>query len=109
MRDANGELRAWVSRFLDWLSIEKGYSRNTVLSYGYDLERYREFLEENLFLDIAQAQPFNIREYLFHLRSRGLSTRSMERHLAAIKQFHRFLCREGYLKSDCTSISNFKV
>jgi integrase/recombinase XerD len=110
MRDANGELRAWVSRFLDWLSVEKGYSRNTVLSYGYDLERYREFLEENLFLDIAQAQPFNIREYLFHLRSRGLSTRSMERHLAAIKQFHRFLCREGYLKSDCTSnLDRFKV
>ncbi|RJP25871.1 MAG: site-specific tyrosine recombinase XerD [Candidatus Abyssobacteria bacterium SURF_5] len=110
MQGENGGLEDWIQRFLDWLTIEKGYSRNTVLSYGYDLARYREFLEETLFLDIAQVQPFNIREYLFSLRSRGLSTRSMERHLAAIKQFHRFLCREGFLRADCTSnLDRFKV
>jgi integrase/recombinase XerD len=110
MQDANGKLETYIQQFLAWLSVEKGYSENTVLSYGYDLERYREFLEENLFLDISQVQPYNIREYLFHLKNRKLSTRSLERHLAAIKQFHRFLCREGYLKRDCTSnLDRFKV
>jgi integrase/recombinase XerD len=108
--DGGTEMKAWIGRFLDWLNIEKGYSHNTVLSYGYDLERYREFVEEDLFLDISQVQGINIREYLFHLKGRGLSTRSMARHLATIKQFHRFLCREGYLKSDCTSnLDRFKV
>lgn len=110
MQESNGALKEYIDRFLAWLSVEKGYSGNTVLSYGYDLERYREFLEETLSLDISQMQPYNIREYLFHLRNRGLSTRSMARHLAAIKQFHRFLCREGLLKKDCTAnLDRFKV
>ena len=109
-RGKNGVLKELIEQFLAWLSVEKGYSRNTILSYGYDLERYREFIEDRLCTDISRIRATHIREYLFILKSRGLSTRSMERHRAAIKQFHRYLCRENYLKTDCTSnLDKFKV
>lgn len=109
-REKNGLLKELIEQFLAWLSVEKGYSRNTILSYGYDLERYREFIEDHLCINISRIRSTHIREYLFLLKSRGLSTRSMERHRAAIKQFHRYLCRENYLKADCTSsLDKFKV
>jgi integrase/recombinase XerD len=109
-RERDSALGKLIDQFLDWLSVEKGYSRNTILSYSYDLERYREFVEERLCLDASRIRATHIREYLFILKSRGLSTRSMERHRAAIKQFHRYLCRENYLRCDCTSnLDKFKV
>ncbi len=109
-REKSGELKELIEQFLAWLSVEKGYSRNTILSYSYDLERYREFIEDRLHTNISRIRGTHIREYLFIMKSRGLSTRSMERHRAAIRQFHRYLCRENYLKNDCTSnLDKFKV
>ncbi|UCD58314.1 MAG: site-specific tyrosine recombinase XerD [Candidatus Hydrogenedentota bacterium] len=109
-RDGNGRLQELIVRFLDWLSVEKGLSRNTVLSYGYDLKRYRMFVEEDCGVDISRIRRSNILDYLFTLRDRKLSSRSIARHLVSIKQFHRYICRENYLKNDCTSdLDRFKV
>jgi integrase/recombinase XerD len=41
--------------------------------------------------------------YLLGLREAGLSPRSVARHLAAIRQFHRFLVREGHSTDDPTA------
>ncbi|MBI5116771.1 site-specific tyrosine recombinase XerD [Candidatus Poribacteria bacterium] len=96
-------MRDLIAQFLAWLRVEKGLSKNTYLSYGYDLERYREFVEGYLRVNIADVTRRDIVDYLFILRERKLSSRSIARHVAAIKQFHRFLRREGHLKSDCTA------
>ncbi|MBI4831648.1 MAG: site-specific tyrosine recombinase XerD [Candidatus Lindowbacteria bacterium] len=96
-------MRGLIAQFLAWLGVEKGLSKNTLLSYGYDLERYREFIQEDVGADIAAITRRDIVDYLFILKDRKLSSRSIARHVAAIKQFHRFLHRENHLKSDCTS------
>lgn len=106
-RLALGEL---IAEFLAWLSVEKGLSENTVLSYGYDLEAYRRFIEEDLFVDISRMRRTDILDYLFTLQDRDLSSRSIARHLVAIKQFHRYLRRENHLDKDCSSnLDGFKI
>jgi len=106
----NCTVETLTERFLDWLRVEKGYPENTICSYRYDLLRYRAFIEEEFSGDIALVRRSDIGEHLLYLRERGLSPRSIERHRAAIKQFHRYLHRERYLKNDCTSnLDRFKV
>jgi integrase/recombinase XerD len=92
-----------IDGFLDWLRVEKGHPRNTVESYRYDLARYREFIEEEHGGDLADITRADIRDHLATLRENGLTPRSIERHLVAIKQFHRYLLQENHLGTDCTA------
>ncbi len=105
-----GKMRELIDEFLAWLSVERGLARNTVVSYAYDLEQYRAFVEDDRCIDISTVASRDIHDYLFCLKSRGLSTRSMERRLVSVKQFHRFLRRERRLPHDCTAnLDKFKV
>ena len=98
-----GSLSRLIEEFLDWLSVEKGHPKNTILSYGYDLERYREFVEGICGADISGIRRADIFDHLATLVERNLSSRSRERHLIAIKQFHRYLYEENHLQKDCTT------
>ena len=98
-----GSLSKLIEEFLNWLSVEKGHPKNTILSYGYDLERYREFVEGVCGADISEIRRADILDHLSTLVERNLSSRSRERHFVAIKQFHRYLCEENHLQKDCTA------
>lgn len=103
-------LKGLIAEFLAWIGVEKGLSKNTILSYGYDLEAYRTFVEDECCIDISRIGRTHILDYLFTLQDQKMSSRSIERHLVAIKQFHRYLVRENHLKKDCTSnMDGFKV
>ncbi len=104
-RDANGvgRLAGLIKEFLDWLSVEKGHPKNTILSYGYDLERYREFIENVRRTDISRISRADVLDHMATLQEKNLSSRSRSRHFAAIKQFHRYLYFENHLEKDCTA------
>lgn len=112
-RAGDNTLQGLIDQFFEWLSVEKGLSKNTILSYRYDLEQYRAFVEDDLGVDISEIRRTDIQDHLFSMKAREdrpLSSRSLARHLAAIKQFHRYLCRENHLKTDCTSnLDRFKT
>ena len=44
-------MEIYKEAFLDYLKVEKGLSRNTILSYGQDLKKYFEYLKEKNILD----------------------------------------------------------
>jgi integrase/recombinase XerD len=80
--------------FLEFLTVEKGLSSNTVLSYRRDLDRYL------LFLKRVQIQPLKAGEEdlirFIHRESRaGLGARSLARLIATLRSFHKFLVLEG--------------
>jgi integrase/recombinase XerD len=100
-RPRGGALSELIREFLNWLSVEKGHPKNTIRSYGYDLERYREFIEDTCSTDISKITRADILDHLVSLQERNLSSRSRSRHFAAIKQFHRYLYFEKHLQKDC--------
>jgi integrase/recombinase XerD len=102
-RHGDSSLSKLIDEFLNWLSVEKGHPKNTILSYGYDLDRYREFVEDICDADISEVRRADILDHLATLVEKNLSSRSRERHFIAIKQFHRYLCEEGHLQKDCTT------
>jgi tyrosine recombinase XerC len=86
-----------IERFVRYLEIEKNYSGHTVLNYRLDLDDFLKFLGES---PIESVDYLLLRKYLALLKEKKLGSRSMARHLSALRSFFKFLTREGFLKSN---------
>ena len=91
-----------VGLFLDSLSIEKGLSKNTTVSYGRDLRQYLAFLKKRGIASPESITRKEIMDFLLSERDRELSPVSVARELVAIRVFHRFLVAEGTAAEDVT-------
>ena len=89
-----------LKRYLDYLTIEKGLSRNTLESYERDLRRYLIFMKTRKPDEISQP---DIISFMTHLASSGIATPSAARSLSAIRGFHKFLMTDGVVKKDPTT------
>ncbi len=88
--------------FLNYLTVEKGLSSNTLDAYGRDLARYAGFLREQEVLQPDQVTSGLVLDFLGSLKKAGLSSRSRARTLVALRTFHRFLLAEGYATANPT-------
>lgn len=91
----------WEKRFLEYLAVEKGLSKNTLKSYGRDLRNYLSFLEVQK-LDFLKGSRMDVTNYLGILRGMGLAPASIARNLSTLRRFHRFLISEGASEVDPT-------
>ncbi len=92
-----------IELFLDYLSVERGLSKNTILAYRGDLKDYTGFLEAVSKKSISASSREDIRDFMLHQKDKGLSVNSISRALAALRMFYRFLAREKLIKSDVSS------
>ncbi len=82
-------------KYLDYLFIERGMAQNTLESYSRDLHRYLAFVQTNRKIsDIDNVTPEIVVDYLTKLREEGLAANSMNRALAALRGFYKYLLRE---------------
>ncbi len=91
-----------IDRFLEHLVVERGLAQNSLEAYQRDLTRYGSYLNGRQ-QQVTTLDRAEVPRYLLGLREAGLSPRSVARHLAAIRQFHRFLVREGHSTDDPTA------
>jgi len=94
----------FIEIFINFLSVERGLSKNTIISYRRDLEGYLDYLEEQKINSLEKVDRNRISDFMYELKKLGLNTNSIARKLAAIKAFYRFLVREKILKQDPTSL-----
>ena len=97
-------MKEFIDSFLNYLSVERGLSRNTIVSYQGDLNAYINFLMSRHIDTLSKITKDDIINFMLYQKDKGLSANSIARRLAAIKVFHRFLVRERILKSDVTSL-----
>ena len=79
--------------------MERGLSRNTLLSYRRDLDRYVAFLTAAGIDDLAAVTRADLDRFLIELRA-PLSTASAARAMSAVRGLHRFAAREGLAPDD---------
>ena len=89
--------------FLEMLAAERGAARNTLAAYGADLEAFASFAASRGHA-VAAADAECLRDYLADMRRDGLAARTAARRLSALRQFHRFLLREGVRADDPTTL-----
>jgi len=93
-----------VQSFLEMLAAERGAARNTLAAYRGDLEDFAVHVRARG-LGTAEAGPDLVRSYLHGLSAAGLSARTAARRLSALRQFFRFLAREGVRTDDPTELT----
>lgn len=95
-------MKELIDSFLDYLSVERGLSKNTIIAYRQDLNIYLDFLMGRGIDALSRAVKNDIIEFMLFEKDKMISPTSISRRLAAIRMFHRFLTRERVLKSDPT-------
>ncbi len=92
-----------IEAFLEMLAAERGAARNTLLAYDRDLGDFASFAAGRGEA-VARAGAETLRGYMASLGSLGLKPRTAARRLSALRQFHRFLLREGVRADDPTGL-----
>jgi len=90
-------MQQYIDKFTRYLEIEKNSSTHTVTNYKVDLRGFMDFLGGD---DISNIDYLLLRRYLAHLKSVQYDKRSVARKLACLRSFFKFLCRDGYLKTN---------
>ena len=105
-----------ISNFISSLSVEKGFSNNTLEAYKNDLSQFAAFVREKAAKEDKSQASWEgvdralILDYLVTLRERSYAPATMARKIAAIKSFFNFLVAEGTLKKNPTEgVSGPKV
>jgi len=96
-------MNALADEYLGHLAVERGASANTLSAYGRDLREYVRFIETRGVTDPTAATREDVTAFVASLRARGLAPASVERKVAAIKGFHKFLVREGITENHPTA------
>jgi integrase/recombinase XerD len=94
------DVDALVGLFLDVLVVERGLARNTIASYGRDLAKLAAFCESRGVLDVTSIDRRLLEDFLLHLSETGLVSRSIARHLSAVRGFMKFLVEDRVREDD---------
>lgn len=81
-----------LDNFLAHLLEEQRASKHTVDAYKRDLEQFFQCFELSSFADINSKL---LREWVRELHEEGMSNRTINRKLSAVRSFHVYLRREG--------------
>jgi len=84
-----------AEEFLGYLAVERGASPHTLDAYRRDLGLYVAMLESRGIHDPDSVTREELTAFVAALRTRGLAPRTIERKMASVKSFHKFLVREG--------------
>lgn len=86
--------------YMDYLTIEKGLSANSITAYGTDLASYINYLLDNGIEEIRDADTTAILGWLVYLTRQGLSAKSRARYLVSVRGFYKYLTAEKLIAAN---------
>jgi integrase/recombinase XerC len=91
-------------QWLDSLAHERRAAKNTLRAYGDDAERFLVFLHGHFGATVsertlAKLTPGDVRAFITVRRSEGLGPKGVQRAVAAVRSFFRYLARENILEN----------
>jgi integrase/recombinase XerD len=98
--NSEGGLSSAATAFLAWCRIEKGLAAQTLLAYSLDIKRFKSFWAERNQPGLPSSADLS--SYVDSLYAEHLSGRSVARHLTTLRNFYKFLLREGRVAEDAT-------
>ena len=89
-----------LAEFFQHLKVEKRASEHTLNSYQRDISQLITFCSTNKIQQWNQVQVIDIRNHIANRHRKGLSSKSVQRELSAIRSFYNFLLRKKLLDSN---------
>lgn len=97
-----------ISRYLDYLRIERALSSNSIAAYSRDLQRFKLYCEERN-LNFSQLSEDEFSQMVGELNADGLSLASVNRFLSSLKGFYKYCTQEFELNNDNFEVKHFKL
>ena len=98
-----------ILSFLENLKYIRAYSQNTIDGYHNELEKYKNYVEEK-HINYLSITKDEIWEYLKYLDKLKYETRSIARHITAIRSFYNYLKEEKKIEANIfKTIRNPKI
>lgn len=92
-----------IDSFINFLEYEKKSSRHTVTAYRHDLEQLKDFVSLSFGLDnLATLSHPELRAWIIDLVEQGLSSTSVNRKIATLRSYYKFLLRSRIISKDPT-------
>ena len=89
----------YINEYIDYLKIDKKYSLNTLMSYRNDLEKFNTSLNNK---DIKKIDKSDIISFIESERKCNKSSRTISHDLIVIKNFYKYLIKEGLISVNPT-------
>ena len=91
-----------IESFLKYLKFEKRFSRHTLVSYQTDLKQFKEFL--STFDSTPEAAThIDVRAWIVSLVENQINARSINRKIATLRSFYKFLLKREIITTDPSS------
>ncbi len=88
--------RRLINDFKFYLQIERGLSKNTVMSYSHDISSFVDFMENSNIKESPQnCSKETLQQFIF-TQSKLIGSNSQARRVSALKSFFNFLIFENY-------------
>ena len=91
-----------IQEYLDYCRIEKGLALNTLAAYQRDLRRFEGFCSERRVM-LLEARSRDLNEFVDSLYRAGLSSRSIARYTASLRNLYVYLMQHGRTSVDPTA------
>ena len=91
-----------IDAFLQYLTQDKGYSRNTVAAYRNDLTQMAAFITAEQAKGIIESHDELLKSYLLKLREKRYSMATTARKVASAKSFFKFMVSSGRMRENPT-------
>lgn len=85
-----------ISRFDDYLRVERAYSDYTANSYIEDIHDFYDYIKVTGFKSLTNLKPNITRYYLMYMNEKGYKETSIARKLSSLRSFYKFMVSEGY-------------
>ncbi|MFS4416214.1 tyrosine-type recombinase/integrase [Maribacter sp. 2307ULW6-5] len=88
-----------LAKFKAYLGLEKQYSSHTITAYGRDVETFAEHCgKEHGIQSLSEVSYPMVRHWIVGLAESGMSNRAINRKMASLKAYYRFLQKAGLLE-----------
>jgi integrase/recombinase XerD len=96
-------MREKIQEFLDYITVEKGYSQNTLAAYRNDLNQFVNYLQGRV-AGWDEVTRDTIIDYIMVMKAeKEYASSTVARKVAAIKSFFHYLVNRGELEDDPTA------
>ena len=108
-------MEEYINSFLNYLVVEKGFSKNTEEAYRNDLSQLQSFIAEQASKngEIPSWEQFGRQQmlsYMLTLKEKKYASTTLARKIAAAKSFFKFLTEEHKVQQNPTdNIASLKV
>ena len=89
-----------IEQFIDYCRYERQLSEKTIQAYQRDLDQFLNFSQEWQFHQWSEITQKQIRAWVSKRHRQGLSGKSIQRELSAVRTFYRYLLKENQVENN---------